>query len=296
MARHHPGSRFQDQEIGMNYDKKCAIVTGGATGIGRALAVSLANHGCKVAIADIDLENAQLVVEDIESIGGAAIAYQCDVASFDQVTEVFTRAFEDLGPIELAFINAGVTQLAKLQDLEPLDLEWMFRVNVFGAWQCAKCFIEETRKAGTEAARLIFTGSENCLSIPSHSRSVGAGGYNMTKHAMLSMAETFRYELENENIAVSLALPGGVQTEIIFSVRKRQEEFGGAGTPVIADAGDLALGGDEAPPVLSPDRVAEIILKGVADDQFFIPTHPHILQDFLARAGEIEAAFGAAAL
>lgn len=278
----------------MNFDRKSAIVTGGATGIGRALALSLAKEGAKVAIADIDLANAQSVVEEIKSLGGVAFAYQCDVANLDQVAEVFSKVFEDLGVIEFAFINAGVTQLAKLEDLTALDLEWMFRVNVFGAWQCAKCFIEETRKAGTTAARIVFTGSENCLSIPPHSRSLGAGGYNMTKHAMLSMAETFRYELENENIAVSLSLPGGVQTEIIFSVQKRQDEFGGAGVPAIPSAENLLLDGDEPPPIISPDQAADLILKGVADEQFFIPTHPHILQDFLSRAAEIEAAFDAA--
>ncbi len=275
----------------MNYKGKSALVTGGATGIGRALAVSLAKAGAKVAIADIDLANAQSAVEEIKASGGAAVAYQCDVANMEQVANVFSQAFEDFGAIELAFINAGVTQLSKLQDLEALDLEWMFKVNVFGAWQCAKCFIEETRKAGTVGARLVFTGSENCLSIPPSSRALGVGGYNMTKHAMLSMAETFRYELENEGIAVSLAIPGGVQTEIIFSVQKRQDEFGGAGTPVFAAAGDLELGGEEPPPIISPEQAADFILKGVADEQFFIPTHTHILQDFMSRAAEIEAAF-----
>ena len=278
----------------MNYDRKSAIVTGGATGIGRALAVSLAKAGCKVAIADIDLDNAQSAVEEIKTLGGDAVAYQCDVANLDRVAEVFSKAFEDFGVIEFAFINAGVTQLAKLENLKALDLEWMFRVNVFGAWQCAKCFIEETRKAGTTGAHLVFTGSENSLSIPPHSRKVGAGGYNMTKHAMLSMAETLRYELDNDDIAVSLALPGGVQTEILFSVQKRQDEFGGAGTPVIATAEDLQLGGDETPTILSPDRAADLILQGVADNQFFISTHPQVLQDFLNRAAEIEAAFSAA--
>ncbi len=280
----------------MNDNGKTAIITGGATGIGRALAMSLAKEGAKVAIVDIDRENAQSAVEEINSMGGVAVAYQCDVANEDQVADVFSRAFEDFGAIELAFINAGVTQLAKLEDLKALDLEWMFRVNVFGAWQCAKCFIEETKKSGTAAAHIIFTGSENCLSIPPHSRPLGAGGYNMTKHAMLSMAETFRYELENEGITVSLAIPGGVQTDIIFSVQKRQDEFGGSGTPAIPTAADLVQSADELPPILSPEQAADLILKGVADKQFFIPTHPHILQDFLNRAEEIEAAFSAASL
>ena len=275
----------------MSYQGKSAIVTGAATGIGRALAVSLAKEGAKVAIADIDLENAQSAVAEIESLGCVAAAYQCDVANMDQVSEVFSKAFEDFGTVEFAFINAGVTQLAKLEDLTALDLEWMFQVNVFGAWRCAKCFIEETRKAGTAAPRIVFTGSENSLSIPPSARPLGVGGYNMTKHAMLSMAEIFRYELEGDNIAVSLAIPGGVQTEILFSVQKRQDQFGGAGTPVMAGAADLAFSGDEPPPIISPEQAAETILKGVDEKRFFIPTHPHILQDFMSRAAEIEAAF-----
>ena len=70
----------------MNYDGKSAIVTGGATGIGRALAIALAKEGSRVAIADIDLTNAQAVVEEIKGSGGVVRAYQCDVADQDQVS------------------------------------------------------------------------------------------------------------------------------------------------------------------------------------------------------------------
>lgn len=274
----------------MTYDGKAAIVTGGATGIGRSLAIALAKKSSNVAIADIDLKNAQSVVEEIESSAGVARAYQCDVADQNQVTEVFAQAFEDFGVIEFAFINAGVVQLGKLEDLKFSDLEWMFKVNVFGALQCARCFLDETRKAGNTTAHITFTGSENSLSLPSVGRYSGCAGYNMTKHAMLSMAESFRFELENEDIGISLAIPGGVKTEIMSSVQKRQEEFGGSGKLVMPDVGALPPDLD-VPPNISPDEAADIILKGVADKKFYIPTHAHILQDFLKRSKEIEAAF-----
>ena len=277
----------------MNYDGKSAIVTGGATGIGRALAIALAKEGSRVAIADIDLTNAQAVVEEIKSSGGAARAYQCDVADQDQVSEAFAKAFEDFGTIEFAFVNAGVVQLGKLEELKFSDLEWMFRVNVFGALQCARRFLDETRKTGSSTAHITFTGSENSLSLPAVARYSGCGGYNMTKHAMLSMAESFRFELGNEDIGISLAIPGGVKTEIMSSVQKRQDEFGGSGTLAMPDMGALPSGLN-VPPNISPDEAADIILRGVADKQFYIPTHEHILQDFLKRSTEIEAAFGGA--
>ena len=193
----------------MNYDGKSAIVTGGATGIGRSLVIALAKEGSKVAIADIDLTNAQAVVEEVKSSGGVARAYQCDVADQDQVGEVFAKAFEDFGTIEFAFVNAGVVQLGKLEELKFSDLEWMFRVNVFGALQCARRFLDETRKTGSSTAHITFAGSENSLSLPTVGRYSGCVGYNMTKHAMLSMAESFRFELGNEDIGISLAIPGG---------------------------------------------------------------------------------------
>lgn len=277
----------------MSYKGKSAIVTGGATGIGRSLAISLAKEGAKVVIADIDLKQAQSVVESIEDSGGVAIAYQCDVANQDQVAEVFSKAFEKLGAIEFAFINAGVAQIGKLADLKATDFEWMFRVNQFGAWYCAKCFIDETRKAGSLGAHITFTGSENSLSLPTFARHVGGGGYNMTKHAMLSMAETFRFELESEGIDVSLAVPGSVESEIISSVRKRQDAFGGSGKPTFPDMDALPSNVD-MPPTISANQAVNIILKGVADKQFYIPTHAHILEDFLKRSTEIEAAFSAA--
>lgn len=279
----------------MSYEGKSAIVTGGATGIGRALAISLAKAGSKVAIADIDLENAQSTVEKIEAFGGVALAYRCDVADQEQVSEVFSKAFKDFGAIEFAFINAGVVQIGKLMELKASDLEWMFTVNVFGAFHCAKCFVNETRKAGSEGAHITFTGSENSLSLPAFARATGVGGYNMTKHAMLSMADTLRFELKDEGIGVSLAIPGGVKTDIIFSVKKRQEAFGGSGKPEFSQA-DVLPQDVEVPPVIGATEAAEIILKGVAGEQFYIPTHAHILQDFMNRSNEIEAAFSAASL
>lgn len=274
----------------MTYDGKAAIITGGSTGIGRSLAIALVKEGSKVAIADIDLTNAQTVVEEINSLGGGASAYQCDVADEDQVSGVFAKSFEDFGSIEFAFINAGVVQLAKLEDLKAIDLEWMFKVNVFGALFCARSFIGETRKAGCSATHITFTGSENSLSLPAFGRYSGGGGYNMTKHAMFSMAESLRFELGDEDISISLAIPGGVKTEIMSSVQKRQDEFGGSGELVFPDLG--ALPPDlEMPPNISADEAADIILRGVADKQFYIPTHAHILQDFLKRSREIEASF-----
>ena len=80
-------------------------------------------------------------------------------------------------------------------------------------------------KVGQSSAHITFTGSENSLSLPSAARHTGVGGYNMTKHAMLSMADTFRFELADEDIGVSLAIPGGVLTDIMSSPAKRQDEF-----------------------------------------------------------------------
>ena len=282
----------------MYFDGKTAIVTGGATGIGRSLALSLAREGAKIAIADIDLENAQSVAEQIESSGGTARAYPCDVVDQDQVAEVFSQAFEDFGAIEFAFLNAGVVQLGKLETLNFTDLEWMFAVNVFGVLQCARCFLRETRrgrKAGNTTAHITFTGSENSLSLPTAGRYSNGAGYNMTKHALHSMAESFRFELRSEDISISLAIPGGVKTKIMSSVQKRQNEFGGSGQLAMPDLDALPPDLD-MPPNISPDQAAEIILKGVAEKQFYIPTHEHILQDFLLRAKEIEEAFSTASL
>ena len=279
-----------DQHV-MSYHGKTAIVTGGATGIGRALAVGLAKEGAKVAIADIELTQAQAVVEEIEAAGSEALAYQCDVADEGQVAQVFAKAFEDLGAIHFAFLNAGVVQIGKLYELKESDLEWMFKVNVFGAWYCARCFVNETRKAGGAPAHITFTGSENSLSLPDHAKYTGVGGYNMTKHAMLSMADTFRFELAGEGIGVSLAMPGGVLTQIMSSPEKRQEAFGGAGTLTMPDMDAMPKDLDPPPPNIRPEQAAEIILKGTAEGRFYVPTHAHIWQDFSQRASEIEAAF-----
>ncbi|MDE0929449.1 MAG: SDR family NAD(P)-dependent oxidoreductase [Halioglobus sp.] len=272
------------------YAGKKVFITGAAVGLGRALAVSFAEAGAAVAVADIDIDRAIDTAEHITSLGCEAFALKCDVAEIADINAAMSSAWERWGVVDFACINAGVVQLGSLIDSSDQDLQWMFSVNLFGALNTAKAYVREARKRQKRGGQIVFTGSESCLSLPEAARLMGIGGYNMSKHAMLSMSDTLRFELAGDGIGVSLLIPGGVKTEVLTAGRNRQEKFGGPSAPVVPDMSavpaDLAMAG-----MISAEEAAQYALDGIGKELFYIPTHAYILSDFRARADEIEAAF-----
>lgn len=255
-----------------------AVITGGASGIGRALAEELLARGAAVMIADIDGDRARAVAE---GLGPAAVGAQCDVADHAAVESLADAAERALGPIDMVFANAGVSLSGPLADARPEAFDWVFGVNVRGAWSTVSVFARRMLAAGRPGS-LCITASEHAFGL----QHAGAGFYTASKHAALGLAEVFRAELP-PSLKVSALCPGLVATEIHLSGRH--------GPLPEPDPAQLAIGSAVVGLGMEASVVARAALDGVIRGDFLIVTHPISFGAADRRAKEVATAFAAQA-
>jgi len=253
----------------IDYTDKTVLVTGAGSGIGRALAQALAARGATIIAADIDTEGA---TQTAALIGAKAIAITTDLADPAAPAALIATALETFPTLDLVCSNAGIGRNKRLLK-EPLDetAARLFNVNFFAALRLAQAYLPALDQRG-QRGRLLITASENSLSIPSAVRGAGLGLYAATKHALLIMAEWLRDELARAPLDIHVLLPGAVYTPL-----------------VARSLPDPAL----APPELAlimPERCAELALRGLDANLFYIPTHAHLAADMQPRLTAIESA------
>ena len=125
---------------------KAAFVTGGGSGIGRALAEALAAEGAGVAVAAILADNARRVADAVGAAGGTAVAIACDVSDRASVRRAKEEANSALGPVSLLFANAGVTSFQAFTVMSDDDVDWILGVDLMGVLNCLAAFLPETRE------------------------------------------------------------------------------------------------------------------------------------------------------
>ena len=257
----------------MDFSGKRAVVTGAASGIGRAIAEELAARGAQVLIADIN--EAQLA-QAAAAMGDAASWQLCNISDHAQVEALAATARERLGGCDLVFANAGVIASGRFLDIPPAEVDWILGVNVRGAWSTAAVFAKMMQDQ-PEGGHVVFTGSEQSLGL----QHAGAAIYTASKHAVLALAEVLRAEAP-ANLKVSILCPGLVGTAL--GSGPRPEGIAPAPKPSEMSQMIQARG-------MSPEEVARRTLEGVAAGAFYIVTHPHSRLAAEKRMHEIDAAF-----
>ena len=243
------------------YENTTALVTGGASGIGKAIAQALVARGAHVVIADLDSTKVEAAVSEI---GAKARGIVCDLAQPDAAEKAVNQAFAWRGRLELVCTNAGSGHNKKIKN-EPLgeQVERLFAVNCFAAVRIAQAYLRALEPGGARG-RLMITGSENSLSIPAAVKGRGLGLYGATKHAVLIIAEWLREECM-DSLYVHVLMPGAVYT------------------PLIAQALPDPKAAPPSLELIMPERCAEIALSGMDLGLFYIPTHAHIGDDIRPR-------------
>ncbi|MFM7415773.1 MAG: SDR family NAD(P)-dependent oxidoreductase, partial [Alphaproteobacteria bacterium] len=138
-----------------NLEGKSALVTGGASGIGRATALAFAREGARVAVADILEEAAQRTVAEIEAMGGQAMAFACDVTDDDAVKAMIAATVDAFGGLDCAFNNAGIAPYQvnaggqKIADVAPEAWRRLIEVNLTGVWLCLRHEVAQMRAQGS---------------------------------------------------------------------------------------------------------------------------------------------------
>jgi NAD(P)-dependent dehydrogenase (short-subunit alcohol dehydrogenase family) len=191
---------------------KTAIVTGAGSGIGKALALALADEGARVVITDIDETRMLEVVEEIERKGADAGAYRVDHSRREDVEEFAKRFKDEWGRVDVLCSNAGVGCGGRLEETTLEDWEWVLGVNLWGAIYMMHYFVPAMKEQGGGSV-LITASDAGLFSIP------GMLAYQASKHGVMGLATTLRVELSNHNINVGMLCPGIINTNIISDGR-----------------------------------------------------------------------------
>lgn len=261
----------------MDLNNKRVVVTGAASGIGKALAQLLAQARARLVLADIDLAKVAAVAATLDG----ALALHCDVADHASVEALAAQAQAALGGIDLVFANAGTILNGPLIKATPDEFDWLMRVNLRGAWSCLTVFAR-LLLAQDAGGRICVTASEHSLGM----QHAGAGIYTASKQAVLALAEVLRAELP-EKIGISVFCPGIVATGLSDAVRpdhlRQPREHQRAIARAVQAHG------------MSAQSVAQAAIDGTVRGNFLIVTHPHSLRAAQQRFAQVEAAFAAQA-
>ncbi len=236
---------------------KIAVVTGAASGIGRALAIALAGAGARrVVCADINLEGARTTAADC---GSAGRAERCDVGREDDIRGLIERIEAEEGPIDLFCSNAGI---AIGGGVEVPDEEWdrIWRINVMSHVWAARHLVPRMKARG--GGWLLNTASAAGLL-----NQIGSAPYGVTKHAAVALAEWLAFTHGDDGIGVSVLCPQGVRTEM---TRGHEDHV-------------VAIDG-----MLEPEEVAEVTLAALREERFLILPHPKVREYMRLKAEDTE--------
>ena len=206
-----------------SFTDKVAVITGAGSGIGRGIALALADRGCHVVVTDIDESASERVAAEVQSRGVESRSAGLDVTDRDAVEAIAEYAWAEFGHVEICGNNAGVfPPLSRAINIKEADARWVLDVNLMGAWYGCSAFGRRFLEQEGEA-HILNTGSENSFGV-AHT---GAAFYTASKHALLGLSDVLRYELP-ERIGVSVLCPGMVKTNLQGSVARRHDRYGGA--------------------------------------------------------------------
>jgi meso-butanediol dehydrogenase / (S,S)-butanediol dehydrogenase / diacetyl reductase len=189
----------------MKLQGKVALVTGAGRGIGKGIAMALAKEGVDISAADIIVNNAEDVAEEVKGLGRRSMAAKVDVTKWEEVKGWVDDSFEKLGRIDIMVNNAGVICISPVETLEEKDFDWVMDVNVKGTFLGCKAVIPYMKKQG--GGKII-----NVASIAGKEGFATLAHYTASKFAVVGFTNALAKELAGDNINVNAICPGIVRT------------------------------------------------------------------------------------
>ena len=242
----------------MNIHGEIAVITGGASGIGRATALALARRGADIVLADIHEQRLSSVVEEVRHLGRRALALRCDVSAAEDVARLADTAEAELGPVGIVMNNAGVVLRGALEEISLADWRWCFDIDVFGVIHGIHAFLP--RMVARRHGWIINTGSVAGLVALT-----GEGApYVAAKFAVVGLTEALALYCRPLGIGVSLLCPGGVRTNLAETGRS----IGMTPEREVSETrmAQTVQGGTE----VEPEQIGELVANAVQDDTFLV--------------------------
>jgi 3-oxoacyl-[acyl-carrier protein] reductase len=234
----------------MKLKNRVAIITGGAKGIGKAIALTLVREGARVALVDIDREGLEALKHEIEKNGGEGFALPCDISKSRDVSEMVNQAFRRFGRIDILINNAGIIRRGTIETMTEEDWDRVIEVNLKGTFNCCRAVVAIMKQQGYGKIVNISSIAGKMGDITS------APGYGSSKAAMDALTKTLARQLACYGINVNAVSPHAIETEMSaqWSEERRKEIIG-----------SIPLGR-----LGKPEDVAEAVLFLASDSASFI--------------------------
>jgi NAD(P)-dependent dehydrogenase (short-subunit alcohol dehydrogenase family) len=200
------------------FEGKVALVTGGASGIGRATAIAFGREGAKVCVADVNEQGGEETVNLITEAGGEAFFIRCDVSKASEVETMIERSAAQYGRLDCAFNNAGIDIPGTTADCTEADWDLNINIDLKGVWLCMKYEIPQMLKQGGGA--IVNTSSAaGLIGTP------GIAAYTAAKHGVIGLTRTAALEYAKAGIRVNAVCPGTVDVPGLREITKTHPEL-----------------------------------------------------------------------
>lgn len=263
-----------------------AIVTGGASGIGLALARRLGQAGMRVSLLDIEDAAMEQALADLHGYQIEASAMHCDVADPAALERAIADTAANAGPVQIICNNAGVAAGGGLEDVPLGDWNWVVGVNMMSVVYGCRAVLPHMREHGLPSWIVNTASMAGMVGLP------GMSPYCATKFAVVAMSEALRGELADTSIGVSVLCPGWVRTRIHDSRRNHPQPD--APSASLSDPEQVKAVRELIEHGMPPERVADRVVEAIEADEFYIFTHPDMGSMVEERSQEISRALGAA--
>ena len=223
----------------MKLNNKRAIVTGAASGIGKAIALSFAREGADVAVLDINAEKSAEVVASIQALGRKSLALRCDVGRADEVARSMAEAVSFLGGLDILVNNTGVIRFSKIVDMSEEDWDHILRTNLKSVFLCSREAARRMIEQGTGGRIVSISSIHAVLSEPN------CGHYTAAKGGIEAFSRTLATELAPHKITVNFIRPGATYTELttpMYTPAVKRSLFERVPLKEIAEADWIAAG------------------------------------------------------